>query len=71
MSYKSDLLKKLESMPDDEPVFLLRAQDGLSDEFVDAWAMRARQHQVHSDKVLGAINIAEDMRRWIPRRLPD
>lgn len=62
---------------DDEPVFCLRAQDCLSDELVDVWAIRARLlvKPVGSEnaghKVSEAMQIAEAMRHWPIRKHPD
>jgi hypothetical protein len=56
---------------DDEPVFVLRAQDCLSDEIVEKWALRARAMGVNTNKVNGAMADAEEMRGWHTRKIPD
>lgn len=55
----------------DEPVFILRAQDSLAAEAVDRWAIRARAMDVGNHKVQGALAIAEEMRDWHTRKIPD
>jgi hypothetical protein len=62
---------------DDEPVFLLRAQDNLADELVDRWAIRASValptvgSEAAGHKVQEARQIAEAMRAWPIRKNPD
>lgn len=62
---------------DDEPVFCLRAQDCLSDEMVDIWAIRARllvptiDGEKAGHKVTEAMQIAEAMRSWPIRKHPN
>ena len=67
----------LANAADDEPVFLLRAQDNLSDELVDVWAIRASVMVPNAGggnlgkKVGEARQIAELMRCWPIRKDPD
>jgi len=56
---------------DDEPVFILRAQDALAAELVELWAIRARAAGCPVDKVREAQNLAEEMLRWPVRKYPD
>lgn len=56
---------------DDEPVFILRAQDELSADLVELWAIRAKMLGCHNDKVNEAYALAEDMRAWPGQRVPD
>jgi hypothetical protein len=56
---------------DDEPVFILRAQDALAAECVERWAIRARSVGVNNDKVQEAFSIAEEMLQWHNRKIPD
>lgn len=56
----------------DEPVFVLRAQDALAADLVELWAMRAKATGVTPwDKVREAYDLAEEMRRWHTRKIPD
>lgn len=55
----------------DEPVFVLRAQDCLSAEIVEKWALRARAMGVNTDKVSEAFDCAERMRDWHTKKVPD
>jgi hypothetical protein len=62
---------------DDEPVFLLRAQDNLSDGAVDWWATRASLlapvvgGEATGHKIQDARATAEAMRHWPIRKNPD
>jgi hypothetical protein len=56
---------------DDEPVFVLRAQDALAADLVEKWAIWARMHGCPNDKVQEALVLVEDMRRWPTRKFPD
>ena len=50
---------------DDEPLFVLRANDPLAPAAVAAWAGLAFDTELHDrTKVTGARRIAEEMRRW-------
>lgn len=55
----------------EEPVFVLRAQDSLAAEMVEKWAIRARAMDVGNHKVQEALAIAEEMRDWHTRKIPD
>lgn len=56
---------------DDEPVFILRGQDLLSDRLVDKWADRAEASGCSPEKVQEARNLAKAMRNYWNRKLPD
>jgi hypothetical protein len=61
----------LAKLPDDEPIFCLRAQDCIAAEMVERWALRARAMNVDHDKVQEAFGIAEEMLQWHTRKKPD
>ena len=52
------------SVHDDEPTFLLRAQDRVAPATVRDWAHRARNLGASNEKVSGAMDIALEMERW-------
>jgi hypothetical protein len=62
---------------DDEPVFVLRAQDCHAADLVEKWAIWASSAVPHSggramqDKVTEANFIADQMRRWHTHKNPD
>lgn len=57
---------------DDEPVFLLRAQDETAHEFVRLWAMRQQTMRRISAAVFEATcRHADLMLRWPKRKAPD
>ena len=56
---------------DDEPLFVLRAQDCHAADLVEKWAIWARASGTPNDKVQEAFAIAEEMRRWPKRKMPD
>jgi hypothetical protein len=55
----------------DEPVFIVRAQDALAAETVERWAIRARAMDVGNHKVQDALALAEEMRDWHTKKIPD
>jgi len=55
-----------------EPIFVLRAQDITAPDFVSAWASRASKRLGFDHlKVREAIECANEMREWLPRKYPD
>ena len=56
---------------DDEPVFILRAQDMLSADLVESWAIQANALGCPWDKVREAKELAQRMREWPRRKNPD
>jgi hypothetical protein len=65
---KYDCLAKLAPA---EPYFVLRAQDKLAPEHVEAWAIEAELNGCPAGKVADARSIAAAMRRWPRKKLPD
>lgn len=55
----------------EEPYFVLRAQDAEAADLVELWALRAKAGGCPLDKVNEALAVAEDMRRWPTRKVPD
>lgn len=49
---------------DDEPVFVLRAQDALAPDIVWEWVKQAELHGVPPEKVREAERLASDMEAW-------
>ena len=58
-------------IPDDEPVFVFRAQDALADDVIETWSIRAGSAGCNHDKVLAARACVDEMRRWPVRKNPD
>lgn len=56
---------------DDEPVFILRAQDMLAADLVETWAVQANLVGCNWDKVRDAKELAQKMREWPRRKNPD
>lgn len=57
---------------DDEPVFVLRAQDAEAADLVELWAIRAGlSGKCNSDKIREAHGIVDEMRKWPIRKPPD
>lgn len=63
MGFKSDD-KCLAKVGDDEPIFVLRAQDKLAPLIVELWANLAYLHGLPMAKVEEAQALAHLMRRW-------
>ena len=57
---------------DDEPIFTLCARDLSADRYVEGWAQEHsnRLGQYHP-KIVEARAVAEAMRRWANRNMPD
>jgi len=54
----------LKKVADDEPIFVLRAQDLLSSQVVEYWAELAQMDGSPREKTLEALECANAMRRW-------
>ena len=68
----ADAIEKLQTMDPEEPVFVLRGQDMLAPQAVEAWCLLFEEHDLSpSAKVREARECAEDMGAWEPRKLPD
>ncbi len=62
----------LDKVGPDEPIFVLRAQDGFADTVVDFWADIAGQKLgLDHPKVVAARQIAAEMRAHPNRKVPD
>jgi hypothetical protein len=76
MATKAEEIKNgcLSKVAEDEPVFVLRAKDGLAPTVVKIWALIAKQAGVLDEKCVEAILLAEEMERWQERngsKVPD
>ena len=56
---------------DDEPVFILRAQDIFASGLVEAWAHSLEERGGDLEKVREARRLAMLMRAWPRRKVPD
>ena len=56
---------------DDEPIFVLRATDILAEDAVRHWAAHALYKGVPATKVQDALDVADAMREWPRKKLPD
>jgi hypothetical protein len=56
---------------DDEPIFVLRAQDTLAPALVRRWADEAERAGCPAVKFIEARAVADAMEQWPTRRLPD
>lgn len=67
--HDSETLKKAS---DNEPIFVLRAQDMLAPEIIRYWAGRVQAGgMLCSDKYKEAMAIAKAMEEWSERKMPD
>jgi len=72
MLKKDELIKGcIAAAHEDEPVFVLRAQDKLAPALVEAWARLASEHGCGIDKVQEALRCAAAMISWPSRKFPD
>lgn len=58
-------------IPDDEPVFILRAQDRVAPATVRFWARRAAEMFADPAMVQNARDQADAMEAWAKKKLPD
>lgn len=63
MGYKNDD-NCLAKVDEDEPVFVLRAQDKLAPALVELWASLAFMHGCNGEKLSEANELAQRMRAW-------
>jgi hypothetical protein len=73
-STKKEGVPTLEKVGEDEPVFVLRAQDMLGPEIVREWAYRAAVEGSPREKIEEARRIADQMEDWQiahRRKVPD
>lgn len=68
---KAQLIKTLENIPDDEPLFLVRGQDRLAPGLVRYWAGAAKARGAKPSTVQSAYDSAAAMERWKTRKYPD
>lgn len=66
-----DAIVYLKKIPDNEPVFVIRGQDFLSDETVMYWAEMADNLRINEEKVNNAQLLARKMRNFRPKKYPD
>lgn len=62
---------RLANAADDEPIFVLRATDPLASETIRHWAAHALYRGVSPAKVQAALDLADEMRDWPTKKLPD
>lgn len=68
MAYKSTC-KTLAKVAEDEPIFVLRAQDLTAPDTIMAWI--AKNPELPKDKLAEALRCAQAMRQWPKRKMPD
>lgn len=61
----------LQKAAENEPIFVLRAQDMLAPGIVREWAKQAAAHGCSQEKVLEAHSLADRMDQWATRKFPD
>jgi hypothetical protein len=61
----------LQKAAEDEPIFVLRAQDMLAPAVVRQWANMAKDHGCSQEKVMEAYALADRMEAWPTRKFPD
>lgn len=71
MATKADVLKMLQRIPDDEPLFLLRGRDTVASETVLDWCDRAGRDGSPNEKLDEAAACAKAMRNWPTKKVPD
>jgi len=62
---------KVEPIPENEPVFLLRAKDICAASTIDFWASCAHGRGANKNIVIDAQDFAELIRNWPVKQVPD
>jgi hypothetical protein len=68
---KAELIKWLDKIPDNEPLFCLRAQDQVARSTVKIWAVLALEAGSPIHKVEEALHCAAAMKDWPIKKVPD
>lgn len=55
---------------DDEPIFVLRANDPMAPYIVRKWAAESAAHGQPHEKIIGAMNLAKEMQEWRQKKYP-
>lgn len=66
--HNSDCLRKAD---DNEPIFVLRAQDRVAPAAIRYWASLALQSGLPAEKYHEALAAAEEMEKWPRKKSPD
>lgn len=61
----------MQRVPAGEPVFILRAQDKLASHFVRQWAVVAKEKGLSDERYENAMKVADAMKAWPVKKLPD
>lgn len=64
MSTKKEGVPCYDKAAEDEPLFVVRAQQRFAPEYVELWANQAEVMGASTEKVASARQVAEDMRAW-------
>ncbi len=71
MSTKSRGVSCYDKAGENEPLFVLRAQDQLADLVVRYWADLAQRAGVRQELLSEARKVADEMQQWPARKIPD
>ena len=63
--------QRIKAIPDEEPIFILRAQDVSAPDVIEFWCELATTLGVRSGKIAGARRVARDMEAWPVKKVPD
>jgi len=61
---KQQVIDLLARVNEDEPVFLLQAEDKLAVDLIELWAIRARKLHYPDCKIADGFKTATEMLRW-------
>jgi hypothetical protein len=64
MSTKKEGVGCYDKAAEDEPLFVIRAQDSFAPKYVELWAHQAEVMGVNAEKVKGARQVAGEMLAW-------
>ncbi len=61
----------LDKISDDEPIFVLRAQDKFAPIIIRLWADLVQQYGISEERYNEALEVIEEMESWPTRKYPD
>lgn len=53
---------------EDEPIFVLRANDPLAPSVIRSWTILSVQNHLHTDKLTAAVQLAEKAEEWFQKK---
>lgn len=69
--FKAEVLRKLETVPEDMPLFLLLGSDPNIPSTIEHWVGESKRDGVNEPKLREALDVAAMAEGYAPKKLPD